>query len=107
MAGNPEEESIYIKIAIYIAGTAIGVGAKLADMYRTKNITFKDVFINSTIAFAAAWGAFAGLQYTGHTELATMVSVLCGRFADDVLQVLWRQVKTFLKIANDDLNNPK
>lgn len=101
---TPEDQDFITKIALYIVGTILGIGAKLASMHRVKPVTIKDVIINSTVAFAAAYLVYALLVYTGHTSLATISSVICGRFADDVLQLAWKAFKTLIKTTNDDLN---
>jgi len=104
MAGNPEEDKFWIKISIYVLGTVLGVASKLAVMHRTKSITFKDVMINTVIAFSAAWVVYAGLVSTGMEEYATLASVLCGRFADDILQIVWKWFKTIIFQTNRDIN---
>jgi hypothetical protein len=102
----PEDQDFITKIALYVLGTILGIGAKLASMHRVKPVTIKDVIINSSVAFAAAYLVYALLVETGHTHLATISSVLCGRFADDVLSLAWKALKSFLKTTSDDLNKP-
>jgi ethanolamine transporter EutH len=104
MAGNPEEDKFWLKISIYILGTVLGVASKLAVMHRTKSINLKDVIINTIVAFSAAWVVYAALVATGRESYATLASVLCGRFADDIFQIVWKWFKTMIGQVNKDLN---
>jgi len=103
MAGNPEEEKLWLKLAIYLFGTSLGVAAKLAVMHRQKSIVLKDVIVNSIIAFAAAWLVYALLDSSGMTQYATVCSVLSGRFADDIIQMIWKGIRAFLKTSAEEI----
>lgn len=92
-----------LKAGRYIAGVAIGVAAKLAIMHRTKNITWKDVVINSAIALATAYGMYHFLIYIGKPEVATPISVICGRYSDDILNLAFKWLKKAAKMTADDI----
>jgi len=107
MAETPPDDGSFWKTVIFIIGTAAGVGAKLASMHKVKPITMADVVVNSAIAFAAAFLVYHLLHYNGYGDAAIVASVLCGRFADDILTVSWRFAKRYIKITNDELNGKK
>ena len=102
MAGNHEQDGSLIKIIIYAVGVLAGVGAKLAMMHRKKPINMRDVIVNSVIAFASAFFVYSLLVYTGNTQLATVSSVICGRFAEDVLRFGFLTTKKMLRIVADE-----
>jgi uncharacterized membrane protein YeaQ/YmgE (transglycosylase-associated protein family) len=101
MAGNPEEDKFWLKISIYILGTVLGVASKLAVMHRTKSINLTDIITNTIVAFSAAWLVYFWLVGMGKENYATLASVLCGRFADDIIQVAWKYIKVIR--TNKDL----
>jgi hypothetical protein len=93
-----------LKAGRYILGVVVGVAAKLAIMHRTKNITWKDVTINSAIALATAYGMYHFLIYIGRPEVATPISVICGRYSDDILNLAFRWFKRAAKMTADDID---
>lgn len=107
MADNPEEQSVIIKIIIYCVGVTAGVAAKLATMHRTKPINLKDILVNTTVAFAASFFVYSVLDYWGYTKMAIMLSVICGRFADDMLKAGFSTVLKIVKITVDENEKPK
>jgi hypothetical protein len=107
MPQTPEDDGSLIKILAYMLGVVAGVGAKLAAMHKKNPITLKDIAVNSAIAFAAAFLVYSALDYWGHTKAAIVSSVICGRFADDILSTSWRSFKKWFKILDDEINNEK
>ena len=103
----PENETtaFLVKIGISILGVIAGIGAKLASMQKVKPITWVDVVVNSAIAFAAAYFVWAVLETTGHQNLSTICSVICGRYADDVLSMGWKMGKKILTNLNDEIKD--
>ena len=93
-----------LKAGKYILGVVVGVTAKLAIMHRTKNITWKDVAINSAIALATAYGMYHFLIYIGKPEVATPISVICGRYSDDILNLAFKYLKRSAKSAAEDID---
>lgn len=93
-----------LKAGRYIFGVVVGVSAKLAVMHRIKNLTWKDVMINSVIALAAAYFMYNVLIYYGYEKMATPISVICGRYSDDVLNLALKWFKKVLKMTADDMN---
>jgi len=72
-------------------------------MHRTKSINLKDIIGNSLVAFAAAWIVYNALTISGNGQYATLSSVLCGRFADDILQMGWKWFKAIVFQTNKDI----
>ena len=107
MPQNPDENKFIVNVILYIVGTIAGLGAKLAVMHKKNPITMKDVIVSSAIAFAAAFLVYFLLDYFGHTQAAIVCSVICGRFADDVLTIAWKSVKKYLKILDNEINEEK
>jgi len=96
-----ENEEFFTKLWLYLAyglGVGAGVAAKLAVMARTKDINFKDIVINSTIAFATAFAVYQFLKLQGALQYALPASVFCGRFADDIFRILFDALKEWLKV---------
>src|SRR5574343_24704 len=91
-----------IKLAIYAVGVAAGVGAKLAIMYRKKPISIRDVSANAMIAFAAAFAVYSWLTYMGKQDLAWPLSVICGRYGDDVLRYMLYLGKKILNLISEE-----
>ena len=104
MPPNNEETTFLTKILIYILGVALGVGAKLAVMHKEKSITWKDVLVNSIVAFAAAYLTWQVLYTAGYPQMANVVSVICGRFADDTLKFAWKMLVKLAGNAADDIS---
>jgi hypothetical protein len=107
MPQPPDDDGSFIKLLAYTVGVLAGVGAKLAVMHKKNPITLKDIAINSAIAFAAAFLVYSALDYWGHTNAAIVSSVICGRFADDILSTSWRSFKKWFKFVDDEINNEK
>ena len=102
MGQIPDEAHGFEKMIFYLLyclGVSAGVAAKLAVMARSRNINFKDVAINTTIAFSAAFGAFFIMKRIPgiDTNIKLFVSVFLGRFADDIWAIAWDGFKTLLK----------
>lgn len=103
----PENEAtaFIVKIGITVLGVIAGIGAKLASMHKVKPITWVDVLVNSAIAFAAAYFVWAVLETTGHQNLSTVCSVICGRYADDVLTLGWKLMRKILTNLSDEIKD--
>lgn len=103
---NQETHSWILKMLTYLLGVSAGVAAKIAVMYKKKPLNWrdvcKDIAVNSAIAFAAAYLVWAVLTASGHQDAAFMCSVICGRFADDVLKIGWKVFKKFLLAVSDE-----
>lgn len=91
-----------IKLLIYAIGVAAGVGAKLAMMHSKKPISIKDIVINAAVAFAAAFAVYSWLSYAGKQDLAAPISVICGRYGDDVLRYMFQLSKKILKLVSEE-----
>lgn len=108
MAGNTNEEQHFaVKILIYMSGVIIGLGAKLAMINNESRLTWKQVIYHSMVAFACAWCMWYAFQSIGRPDLATWAAVICGRFGDNVLMVIWDGFKKFLGKINEDINQVK
>ena len=79
------------EIVLYAGGTLLGLASQIAEMHKHQKVTVKDVIISSTIALSTAFCLYWMLKEMGVGEnLRNGAAVLCGRFADDVLKLLWR-----------------
>ncbi len=92
MAQVPDE-SFYTKIVIYVGGTLIGLIAKLATLHKKQSMSKKEFFARAATAFACAWGVWQTLEYSNNLKLAAMLSVFVGRYGDELLFLLWKQIK--------------
>ncbi len=97
MAGTPEEQTFWTKVITYIVGVIFGVGARLAIMHKEKNITRKDILVNTSLAFATAYFVWMALHYYGRGDMANVCAVLCGRFGDDILRAGYRFISEKIK----------
>jgi hypothetical protein len=97
------DNKFLINVLLYCIGTIAGLGAKLAVMHKKNPITMKDIMVNSAIAFAAAFLVYFLLDYFGHQQAAIVSSVICGRFADDILTVLWKSFKKYFKDLSNEI----
>lgn len=95
------------KIGMFIFGVTLGLAAKLATLNKEEKLTFKVFFYQTTVALAAAWGVWHLLIAVGRPDWATGASVVVGRFADNILLMMWRAFKSFFKQANDDIQKTK
>lgn len=104
MAGNTNEEYTFVtKILLYMAGVTLGLGAKLAQINKDSQLTWKEVIYHSMVAFACAWCMWYGFKTIGKPELATWAAVICGRFGDSMLMSIWAAFKKFFSKINDDI----
>lgn len=103
MPQTPEDDGSLFKLIAYSIGVIAGLGAKLASMHKKNPITLKDVAINSAIAFASAFLVYSMLDYYGQTKAAIVSSVICGRFADDILTITWKSFKKWFHAINDEI----
>lgn len=77
----------------YIVGVILGLAAKVAVLHKNEKLSFADVMRNAAIAMAAAYLVYHILIFTGNENVATPISVLCGRYSDDVLNITWLKFK--------------
>lgn len=96
-------EPFIIKLAGFLLGLFIGLAAKLATVNKRQKLSLKEILYHSCVAFAAAWAVWHLLVYWGKPDLATGASVIVGRFADDILIIIWQGIKTLIKKASNDL----
>ncbi len=80
----------------YIVGVILGLAARVAVLHENKKLGVWDVARNAAIAMAAAYLVYHALIYIGKEDVATPISVLCGRYSDDVLNITWEKVKKFM-----------
>lgn len=107
MSNKQELYELLSKIGLFIIGVALGLAAKLATLNKTEKLTFKVFFYQTSVALAAAWAIWHLLMSINKPDLATGASVVVGRFADNILLMLWRAFKSFFKQANDDIQKTK
>ena len=100
-----EETSLLTKLGVYLLGVGLGVGAKIATMYKQEPITWKVVIKNTLIAFAAAYLIWQLLYTAGYPQMANVLSVVCGRFADDILKMGLRIAKKTLTGLSDEMED--
>lgn len=94
MAETTEETGkLVLKIGIYIVGTLLGLGAKLAAINYEKGLSMKAILYHTLVAFACAWLVWFALRYTGHEELAMPAAVVVGRFGDTMIIQLGKAIK--------------
>lgn len=98
MADLPKGEEINfaLKVAGYVTGIALGLGAKLAVENKKKSLTLKDFVYHGAIAFASAWLVWWALARWGQLDAANLVSVVVGRYGDVVLIAAYNKLSDFL-----------
>jgi hypothetical protein len=94
---NNETTDFFTKAAIYIAGTVIGIGAKLATMNQDAKLTAKQIFFHSMVAFATAWCVWFMLEDKINSNVLVSISVVIGRFGDKILLAIGKAVMQWLK----------
>ena len=107
MSQNIGEEvyTALVKTTLFIIGLFVGLAAKLATLHQKEKITWKVVFYQSTVSFAAAWFVFWFCKTIHQENIATGASVIVGRFADSILLLIWTWFKRWFRNAADDLEN--
>jgi hypothetical protein len=94
MAEATEETSKFvIKVGVYIVGTLLGLGAKLAAINYEKGLSMKAIIYHTMVAFACAWLVWFGLKQVGQEEFAMPAAVVVGRFGDTILIQLGKGIK--------------
>lgn len=96
MPVHNEETSFFVKVATYLIGLLLGLGAKLAIMNKEKTLTLKEFILHSMVAFACAWMVWSVLAYYGKLDLANIFSVIVGRYSDVILLAAWKQIKRMI-----------
>lgn len=107
MPPTNEETNFITKLAVYLLGVVLGVGAKLATMHKVEPITWKVVVKNSLIAFAAAYLVWQILYTWGYPQMANVMSVVCGRFADDILKMGLKIARKVLTGFSEEMKDPE
>ncbi len=92
MAQVPDD-GFYTKVAIYIAGTILGLAAKLANLNKQKNMTKREFLARGLTAFACSWAVWQTLEHYNNLKLAAMLSVFVGRYADEVIVLMWKGIR--------------
>ncbi len=93
---NEEYQNFFIKAVLYITGIILGLVAKLALINKEKPLTFKEFILHGSVAFACAWCVWALLSYYGRMDLANIVSVIVGRYADYILVAIWKSIRNLI-----------
>lgn len=102
---SPEEaKASIVKVIVFGIGVTIGLASKLATINRERTLTMKEVIFQTSIAFAVAFLVWYLLQYYHKPELANICAVLCGRFADSILLIIWKAFKKWFSSVNDEIN---
>jgi len=94
---NHETTDFFTKAAIYIAGTIIGIGAKLATMNNYSELTTKQIIFHTMVAFATAWCVWWLLEDKVNENILVSISVVIGRFGDKILLAIGKVVMQWLK----------
>jgi hypothetical protein len=103
MLNKQELYELISKIGLFVFGVTLGLAAKLARMNKNERLTLREFVYHTTVAMAAAWGAWHFFILVGRPELATGASVVVGRFADDILLMLWNSFKLLIKQSSEKL----
>lgn len=94
MAETTEETGRFIiKVGVYIIGTLLGLGAKLAAINYERGLSMKAIIYHTMVAFACAWLVWFGLKQVGQEEFAMPAAVVVGRFGDTILIQVGKAIK--------------
>lgn len=94
MAETTEESGrVIIKVGVYILGTLLGLGAKLAAINYERGLSMKAIIYHTMVAFACAWLVWFMLNYYGHGDYAMPAAVVVGRFGDTILLQIGKAIK--------------
>lgn len=97
MESNNELNNLWFKICLYIFSVSLGIGAKLATIYKKRMITKKDVIISAMLAYSAAWVVLAILHaYNAPMWVMLGAAVVVGRDGDSILYALASLAKKYL-----------
>ena len=87
---------------MYILGSVLGIGAKLATMQKTKAITMKDALVELMIASAASFLVWSWFHfYLKQDDLAIIASVIVGRYGDNILLAAFNKIESLIKKLYD------
>ena len=104
MAGPPSEEtSEILKYLIMLGSIFLGLGARIAGVWREKKMDFKTIAIETMIAIPAGMLVYEILKYTGHERMAPIAGIVTGKFAQDVFSLIWKIVKSFIKSSAEEI----
>lgn len=104
---NPQEtKATLIKLALYLLGVSIGLGAKLATINKERDLKMKEAIAHTFVAFATAFVVWFICYYNlKEPNYAIMCAVLCGRFGDAILIMVWKLMKKWMSNINDLFQN--
>jgi hypothetical protein len=94
---NSENTSLWIKVGLYIMGSILGIGAKLATMQRVKPIKMTDAIIELSIASAASFLVWSFFHFKlKEDDLAIVASVIVGRYGDNILIAAFNKIEKMI-----------
>lgn len=97
MENNNEFNTLWFKFCLYLFSVSLGIGAKLATIYKKRMITKKDVIISSLLAYSAAWVVLAVLYaYKAPMWVMLVAAVVVGRDGDNILYAISSFAKKYL-----------
>lgn len=103
MAGPPEETSEIAKYLIMLGSIFLGLGARIAGVWKERKIDVKTLLIETMIAIPAGMLVFEILRYTGHERAAPICGIITGKFAQDIFTLVWKIVKSFIKTSAEEI----
>ena len=104
MAGPPPEEgNEIIKYLIMLGSIFLGLGARIATVWRDRRIDIKTICVEIMIAIPAGMLVFEILKYTGHERAAPICGIVTGKFAQDIFSLVWKIIKSFIKTSAEEI----
>ena len=100
---NPEQGSFYWKVIIYFIGLVLGIASKLATLNEQKSLSWSKTFLHASVAFAAAWAMWFFLEARGMSNIAPVASVIIGRYGDNMLLAIWKNLKKLIFSETKDV----
>lgn len=91
--GTEETGKFAIRVGIYIIGTLLGLGAKLAAINYEKGLSMKAIVYHTMVAFACAWLVWFVLIHYGQQDYAMPAAVVVGRFGDTIILQIGKAIK--------------
>lgn len=91
--GAEETNKLMLKVGVYIVGTLLGLGAKLAAINYEKGLTMKAIIYHTAVAFACAWLVWFVLRHYGQDAYAMPAAVVVGRFGDIILIQIGKAIR--------------
>lgn len=97
---NSNETTLLFKVLISLLGVILGLWSKLAIMKNNGSLTWNGAIMHTSIAFASSFFVWALCYYNKQEELGVILSVICGRFGDDLLFTGWKVLKKTILESN-------